>query len=324
MKRRELIHCAALSGALSLIGGGGGAQAQTSSRVIRLLVPTGPGGTTDIMLRTANKKVEPALNQSVILDYKPGAAGIAAIQAGLAAPADGATLIGVYTSLAFNPWTYDKLSYDTFKDLDLVCLLVNIPLVLAAGPATPVASVPELIAWGRAHPGKLSIAASGLGGGSHLGGLLLAMIGGFDLTVVPYKGGAAALPDLMEGRISLMLDSYQTLRGQAEAGRIKLLGVASERRQEFAPTLAPIADFLPGYSTAAWQGLAVRSGTPVAERDRISQAYATAMRDPSVRSPLIAQGLEPVGSSPQEFANLLRADHDKWGPVIRKAGLKNG
>ena len=324
MKRRALINSATLSGVLSLVGGGIGVQAQTPSRVIRVLVPTGPGGTTDFMLRTANKVAEPVLAQTVVLDYKPGAAGIAAIQAGLAAPADGATLIGVYTSLAFNPWTYDKLSYDTFKDLELVSLLINIPLVLAAGPATPVASVPDLIAWGRANPGKLTIAASGLGGGSHLGGLLLAMTGGFDLTVVPYKGGSAALPDLLEGRISLMLDSYQTLRAHAETGRIKLLGVSSERRQDFAPALAPISDYLAGYSTAAWQGLAVRAGTPAAERNRISQAYATAMRDPSVRSALIAQGLEPVGSSPQEFANLLRADYEKWGPVIRKAGLKNG
>jgi len=322
MKRRQLVHGAALSGALSLVGGAG-AQAQTASRPIRLLVPTGPGGPTDLMLRTANRVAEPALGQTVLMDYKPGGAGIVAIQAGLAAPADGATLIGVYTSLAFNPWTYSKLAYDTFKDLELVSLLVHVPLVLAAGPATPVATVPELIAWGRANPGKLTIAASGLGGGSHLGGLLLAMIGGFELTVVPYKGGAAALPDLLAGRISLMLDSYVTLRPQAESGRIKLLGLAGTRRQDFAPELAPISDFLPGFSTAAWQGLAVRSGTPPAERERLAQAYGAAMRDPQVRAPLIAQGLEPVGSTPQEFADVLRADYEKWGPIIRKAGLKN-
>lgn len=299
------------------------AFAQTgASRPIRVIVPTGPGGTTDLMLRTVNKRVEPTLGQTVLLDYKPGAAGIPAIQAALNAPADGATVVGVYTALAFNPWTFDKLPYETFTDLDPVSLLVNIPLVLAAGPGVPVSTVPELVAWAKANPGKLTIAASGLGGGSHLGGLLLAMIGGFDITVVPYKGGAAALPDLLEGRIGLMLDSYQTLRAQAEAGKLKLLGVSSPGRQAFAPGLPPIGDTIPGFATASWQGVMVRAGTPEAERQRIAAAYADAMRDPEVRATLQSQGLEPVGSTPQEFARVIRADHEKWGPVIRKAGLK--
>jgi tripartite-type tricarboxylate transporter receptor subunit TctC len=291
-------------------------------RQIRVIVPTGPGGTTDLMLRTVNKRVEPALGQTVLLDYKPGAAGIPAIQAGLNAPADGATVVGVYTALAFNPWTFDKLPYDTFKDLEPVSLLVNIPLVLAAGPGVPVSTVPELVAWAKANPGKLTIAASGLGGGSHLGGLLLAMIGGFDITVVPYKGGVAALPDLLEGRIGLMLDSYQTLRAQAESGKLKLLGVSSPGRQAFAPALPPIGETIPGFATASWQGVMVRAGTPEAERQRLASAYADAMRDPEVRATLQAQGLEPVGSTPQAFAQVIRADHEKWGPVIRKAGLK--
>ncbi len=293
-----------------------------ASRPIRVIVPTGPGGTTDLMQRTVIRRVEPALGQTVLLDYKPGAAGIPAIQSALNAPADGATVVGVYTSLSFNPWTFDKLPYDTFKDLEPVSLLVNIPLVLAAGPAVPVSSVPELVAWARANPGKLTIAASGLGGGSHLGGLLLATIGGFDITVVPYKGGAAALPDLIEGRIGLMLDSFQTLRAQAEAGKLKLLGVSSPVRQDFAPNLAPIGDTIPGFETASWQGVMVRAGTPDAERRRIAKAYADAMRDPEVRSSLLAQGLEPVGSTPEEFARVIRADYEKWGPIIRKAGLK--
>lgn len=293
-----------------------------ASRQIRVIVPTGPGGTTDLMLRTVNKRVEPTLGQTVLLDYKPGAAGIPAIQSAMNAPADGATVVGVYTALAFNPWTFDKLPYDTFSDLEPVSLLVNIPLVLAAGPGVPVSTMPELITWAKANPGKLTIAASGLGGGSHLGGLLLAMIGGFDITVVPYKGGAAALPDLLEGRIGLMLDSFQTLRAQAEAGKLRLLGVSSPGRQAFAPMLAPIADTIPGFATASWQGVMVRAGTPEAERQRLAAAYADAMRDPEVRASLQSQGLEPVGSTPQEFARVIRADHEKWGPVIRKAGLK--
>jgi tripartite-type tricarboxylate transporter receptor subunit TctC len=298
-------------------------SAQSSPRPLRILVPAGPGGPTDFMLRTASQRVEPHLGQQVVLDYKPGAAGITAIQAGLSLPADGSTLIGVYTSLAFNPASFSRLPYDTFRDLDPVSLLVNIPLILAAGPQIPVDSVRELIAWGRAHPGKLTIGASGLGGGSHLGGLMLGMATGLDLTIVPYKGGADALPDLVSGRISLMLDSYQTLKAQADAGRIRLLGVASLKRQEFAPGLVTVAETVPGYSAAAWQGVAVRAGTPVAERDRIAQAYVAAMSDPAVRATLIARGFEPVGSSPAEFAAVLRRDVETWGPVIRKAGLKN-
>lgn len=323
MPSRRRFTLGAAAGAVLLGQPLAGAAQTSSARPVRILVPTGPGGPTDVMLRTANRRAEPALGQPVLLDYKPGAAGISAIQAGLAAPADGATLIGVYTSLAFNPWTFDKLPYDTFKDLDPVSLLVNIPLVLAAGPAVPVATVPELVAWARANPGKLTIAASGLGGGSHLGGLLLSMIGGFDITVVPYKGGAAALPDLLEGRIGLMLDSYLTLRPQADTGKLRLLGVSSLRRQDFAPDLAPIADTIPGFETAAWQGLMVKAGTPQADRQRLSKAYQDAMRDPEVRATLLAQGLEPVGSSPEAFAATLRADHEKWGPIIRKAGLKS-
>ena len=298
------------------------ARAQ-SAQPLRYLVPAGPGGPTDVMLRTAHRRVEAELGQSIVLDYKPGSAGIAAIQAGLAAPADGRTLVGVYTSLAFNPWTFERLPYDTFADLEPVSLLVNIPLVLAAGPGVPVDSLPALVTWAKANPGRLTIAASGLGGGSHLGGLLLAAIGGFDVTVVPYKGGAAALPDLLEGRIGLMLDSYQTVGPQAQAGKLRLLGVASERRQDFAPQLAPIAETVPGFSTASWQGVVVRAGTPPAERDRLARAYAAAMRDPQVRASLLERGFEPVGGTPQEFARTIRADHEKWGPIIRKAGLKS-
>ncbi|MEI7444602.1 MAG: tripartite tricarboxylate transporter substrate binding protein [Burkholderiales bacterium] len=299
------------------------ARAQ-SAPALRYVVPTGPGGPTDTMLRTAHKRVEVELGQSIVLDYKPGSAGIAAIQAGLAAPADGRTLMGVYTSLAFNPWTFERLPYDTFTDLDPVSLLVEIPLVLAAGPAVPVETVPELVAWAKANPGRLTIAASGLGGGSHLGGLLLAAIGGFEVTVVPYKGGADALPDLLAGRIGLMLDSYQTLAAQAQAGKLRLLGVASERRQDFAPTLAPISQAISGFATASWQGVVVRAGTPAAERDRLARAYAAAMRDPEVRGSLVERGFEPVGGTPQAFARTIRADHEKWGPIIRKAGLKSG
>jgi len=318
MNRRSLLS------ALAAAPFAQGALAQSPGKPIRIFVPTGPGGPTDFMLRTTNQQVEPSLTQSIMLDYKPGSAGISAIQAGLAAPADGTSLIGVYTSLAFNPWTFSKLPYDTFQDLDPLSLLVHIPLILAAGPQTPVESVRDLIAWGKANPGKLTIGASGLGGGSHLGGLMLGMATGIDVTIVPYKGGAAALPDLVSGRISLMLDSYQTLRPQADAGRIRLLGVASPRRQDFAPQLAPISEVIPGFAAAAWQGLTVKAGTPAAERDRIAAAYSSAMRHPEVRQTLIARGFEPVGSSPSEFARVLRQDVDTWGPVIRKAGLKNG
>jgi len=323
MTRRRLLTLAASGAGLLLAGHPRTAPAQ-SAPPIRVIVPTGPGGTMDLMLRTVHKRAEALLGQSVVQEYKPGAAGITGIQTGLSAPADGTTVIAVYTSLAFNPWTVEKLPYDTFKDLAPVSLLVNIPLVLAAGPGVPVSTVPELVAWAKAHPGKLTIAASGLGGGSHLGGLLLATIGGFDITVVPYKGGAAALPDLLEGRIGLMLDSYQTLRAQAEAGKLKLLGVSSPKRQEFAPALAPIGDTIPGFATPSWQGVTVRAGTPEPVRQRIAQAYAEAMRDPGVRATLLAQGLEPVGSTPQAFADVIRNDHERWGPVIRKAGLKAG
>jgi tripartite-type tricarboxylate transporter receptor subunit TctC len=323
MTRRRLL---ALAGSLASLAAAGPrvARAQSAAAPIRVIVPTGPGGTMDLMLRTVHKRAEAILGQPFVHDYKPGAAGIPGIQAGLAAPADGATVIAVYTALAFNPWTYDKLPYDTFGDVEPLSLLVNIPLVLAAGPGVPVATVPELVAWARANPGKLTIAASGTGGGSHLGGLLMAQSAGFDVTVVPYKGGAAALPDLVEGRIGLMLDSYQTLRAQAEAGRLRLLGVATPTRQEFAPQLAPIADAIPGFAVASWQGVTVRAGTPEATRQRLARAYAEAMRDPQVRSTLLAQGLEPVGSTPQEFAETIRRDHQTWGPVIRKAGLKGG
>jgi tripartite-type tricarboxylate transporter receptor subunit TctC len=317
MNRRRLLA--------GLLGGVASSRgwAQGSARSVRIMVPAGPGGPTDFMLRTVNQRVEPLLGQQMVLEYKPGAAGITAIQAGLSLPADGGALIGVFTSLAFNPTSFSRLPYDTFRDLDPVSLLVNIPLILAAGPQLPVGSVQELIDWGRANPGKLTIGASGLGGGSHLGGLMLGMATGLDLTIVPYKGGADALPDLVSGRISLMLDSYQTLKAQADSGRIRLLGVASPKRQEFAPGLPAIAETVPGYSAAAWQGLAIRAGTPVADRDRIAQAYADAMRDPGVRATLIARGFEPVGSSAAEFAAVLRSDIETWRPVIRKAGLKN-
>lgn len=320
MNRRHLLLLAASAAGAGLAP----ASMRAQSGPVRVIVPTGPGGTMDLMLRTVHARAEAILGRGFVQEYKPGAAGVPGIQSGLAAPADGATVIAVFTSLSFNPWTFDKLPYDTWKDLEPVSLLVNIPLVLAAGPGVPVSTVPELVAWAKAHPGKLTIAASGLGGGSHLGGLLLAQIGGFDITVVPYKGGAAALPDLLEGRIGLMLDSFQTLRAQAEAGKLKLLGVATPNRQDFARQLPPIAETIPGFAVASWQGVVVRAGTPPALREQLARAYADAMKDDGVRRTLLAQGLEPVGSTPKQFADTIRSDHGKWGPIIRKAGLKAG
>ncbi|MEJ0069819.1 MAG: tripartite tricarboxylate transporter substrate-binding protein [Pseudomonadota bacterium] len=241
--------CAVISLAV-LIGAGARAQTYPSSR-ITIAVPTPAGGPMDTMMRALAMKLSENVGQPVIIDNKTGASGIIATQSVLQVPADGYSVAGVYLSHATNLHTNPRLPYDTLTSFAPVMLVAKGPNVLVVHKDVPATTVAELIAYAKAHPGKLNVGASTTGGGSHLGAELLKMMTGIDMQTVPYKGTAALIPDLITGRVEVTLDSYQQYLPFAKEGSIRMIGVSSAQRFEIDPSIPAIAETVPGYERSA-------------------------------------------------------------------------
>lgn len=320
LPRRRLLRAVA---AVAAVGASGPARAQAfPARPVRFVVPF-PGGFTDTLARMVGQKMADALGQPVLVENRPGASGAIGAQEVLRAPADGHTLfLGHIGTHALNPHLQPRLAYDP-AELVPVTLLVQLPNLLVVSPALPVQSVQDLVAMARAKPGELSYASPGNGTSGHLAAELLKAQAGVNLVHVPYKGTAEALQDLGSGRVQLMFDTVAQGLAQARGGRVKALAVTSPQRTPLAPELPTMAESgFPGWDTAAWFGVMVRSGTPA---DLIARLHAEAVRAlnaPDVRDKLVGMGATPVGNTPAEFARLVGAESARWGDVIRKAGIR--
>ena len=291
---------------------------------ITVVVPVAPGGTADFLIRTLSQRAAELLGQPVVMQHKPGASAVIASQAVAQAPADGYTVLLAYTSHAINIAAYPTLPYDTLKAFAPVSLLGKVPMVLVTGNAVPAKTVAELVEYGKSHPGSITYGASGLGGAGHLGAELMAMMGGFPMTTVPYKGGSEAIVDLLAGRIAVMQDSYSVFEQHIASGSLRVLGVSSSGRQEFLPNVPAIAESIPGYEAVAWWGLLVPAATPREAVDRLSAAYAKAWQDPEIRSKLVKRGWEPAGSTPAVFNDFIRSEISKWTTVVKKINFQAG
>jgi len=290
-------------------------------RPVTIVVPAPPGGTADTVVRTLVPRLAAALGQPVLVENKAGASGAIASQAVAAAPADGHTLLMNYTSHAINPWLMARLPYDSAKAFAPVAFLGKVPLLLAV-PADGHRSVAELIADARAHPGKLSYGSSATGGASHLGGELFSQLTGGKLLMVPYKGGAAAATDLAAGRISMLLDSQLALQGVQQAGRVRFLGVASEKPSAVFPDLEPVGRALPGFEATAWFGVMAPAGTPAAVLERLNAEINRALGDPDVARQLLSRGFEPQAMTPTAWGGFIASETARWGELIKRANLK--
>jgi len=308
----------------ALLAVGNVAAQQYPSKPIRLIVPFTPGGTTDILARMVGQKLAEAVGVQVVIDNRPGAAGN--IGAGIAAKAepDGYTLLmGHIGTLAVNPWIYDKLPYDPIRDFAPITLVAMVPSMLAIHPSLPVKSVKELIAFAKARPGQLNYGSTGAGGTPYLAVEYLKLMAGLDIVEVRYKGASPLTTDLMTGQISLTITGIPALLPQVKSGRIRALAVSSATRSAAVPELPTISEAgLPGYKATAWYGILAPARTPGAIIAKLNARINKGLKQPDVAERLAAEGAETAGGTPEEFAAFIRAETERWGKVLKAAGVK--
>ncbi len=292
------------------------------TRPIRVLVGFAPGGGTDITTRTIGAKLQTLLGQPIVVENRPGAGGNLASEATVNAPADGSALMmGTIASLVMNPLMV-RLPFDVLTDLTAIGRSVEVTNFLVVAPEKPWRTLPELIAAAKARPGTLSYGSSGVGGAGHLGGALLDSMAGIETIHVPYRGGGQLITDILSGKVDFSVATAATVLPHIEAGRLRALAVPSPRRSALLPNLPTVAEAanLPGYEVANWYAMMGPRALPRPIVDRVNAAMNEAMRDPDVASNLAKHGLEPAPSTPEELTATIRAETDKWRPIIARAG----
>ena len=284
------------------------------SRPIRVVVPYPPGGITDVTTRIIAQELSKSIQQNVLVDNRPGANSILGVEIVSKANPDGYTLASVIAAHAANQTLYPKLPYDAVKSFATVSLLATAPLIVCANNNLPAKDAREFIALAKAKPGALSFGSSGVGAAAHLTTELLMLTMGVKMTHVPYKGTAPALQGLMTGEIQLMMDTPSSMLPHVRSGRIKVLGMASEKRIAAAPGV-PVTG-------GTWVGWLAPAGAPKAVVERLGREIGAIMQRQEVRDRLTQMGTDPVGSTPAEFAKFLDEEVAKWAKVIRAANVK--
>lgn len=292
-------------------------------RPIKIVVPAAAGGPTHITAQLLAEKMQASLGQPVVVEPKPGAGNNLGADYVAKSEPDGYTLLFATTGThAINQTLFKKLPFDPIKDFEPVSLVVQYPLLLVVSPDLPVTSVKELIDYARKNPGKLNRASGGLGTSMHLSGELFVHQANIDAPHVPYKGSAPALNDLMGGHVQLMFDSMITAMPLVEGGKLRALAVTGRTRSPLLPDVPTVAEAgLPGYEATGWTGIVVPAGTPHDVVMKLNSAIVQAVRSPELQDAFKKQAAEPVGSSPEEFAAFIRKETDKWGAIIREAGI---
>ena len=299
------------------------AQQSFPTKPVQLLIPYPPGGAVDILGRTLGDELSKKWGQPVIIENRPGAGGTIASQVVAKSAPDGYTLVIVASGHAINPYLYSNLPYDTFKDFRPISLLGSSPNILLVAANSPYKTLADVLAAARAKPGSLSYGMAGIGTSTHLAGELLKYMTKVDIVAVSYKGGAPAINDLLGGHIPLSFNNVPESIGQIKGGNLRPLGMTSATRSPVLPNVPTIAEAgVPGYDTVVWWGLLGPGGLSADLGAKISKDCAEALRAPAVKQRLDNLGATVAGTSPADFAKLIRADYEKWGPIIKAAGMK--
>jgi tripartite-type tricarboxylate transporter receptor subunit TctC len=313
---------AAVAAVMSAVAGAAFAQSPFPSRPVHIFVPYAAGGGVDILARTLGEVVSREWGQSVVVENRPGAGGVVASQALVGAPPDGYTLIVVASGHATNPFLYAKIPYDTFKDFTPISLLASSANILLVRADSPFKTLADVIAAAKAKPGSLSFAHAGTGTSTHLAGELLKNLATVDLNAIPYKGGAPAINDLIGGQIPMSFNNGPESVGQLQAGTVRALAVTTATRAPFLPNVPSMSETVPGYDTEVWWGLLGPGGMPPDLVAKLSRDFVAALNTDAVKERLGKLGAVPIGSSPEKFDARIRTDYDKWGPIIRAAGMR--
>jgi len=298
------------------------AQGSWPAKPLKLVVPFPAGGPTDVLARTVGDRLGVRLAQPVVIENKPGAGGAIGTDLVAKSPPDGYTLVLATSSThAVNPYL-SKVPYDPQRDFTPIVWLGDAARVLVVPPSLGVGNVQELIALAKKEPGKLNYSSSGVGSVVHLATAHFASLAGIQLTHVPYKGIQQSVPDLISGQLAILFDNIMTVQPHVKAGRLKALGVSTTQPSELLPGVPPIAATLPGFESKTWFGIYGPAGLPPAITDRLNREMNAVLAEPAVRERFDQLGFEPAGGTPAQFAQMVRADAERWAKVIRDNNIK--
>ena len=294
------------------------------TRPVRLIVPFPPGGPADALARIVGEKLSSGWGQPVVVENRPGAGGNIGMEIGAKAAPDGYTLVlAPAGNLTVNPSLYRSVPYDVAKDFAPVTVLAAVPNILIVSNALPVKSVAELIAYAKAHPGELNFSSPGAGSGAHLAGELFKSMANVSMTHVPYSGIAPAVTAVVGGQVQLMFAGSTAALPQVHGGKVRALGVASPKRTAAAPDLPTLAESgLAGFDVTSWYGIVAPAATPPDIVDKIAADIAHVLALPDVREKFAAQGAEPIGNTPAEFAAMIPAETAKWKKIMTDAKIR--
>jgi tripartite-type tricarboxylate transporter receptor subunit TctC len=299
------------------------ARAQTyPTRPVRWVVAAGAGSTADIVVRLMGQWLSERLGQPFVVEHRPGAGANIGTEAVVRAPADGYTLLLVNPANAINATLYDKLNFNFIRDIAPVAGLIRGPFVMLVNPSFPANTVPEFIAYAKAHPGTINFASGGTGFASHLAGELFKAMTGVNMVHVPYRGQAPAMTDLLAGQVQVMFDPVVSSIAHIRAGKLRPLAVTTSTRSEALPDISTVGEFLPGYEASVWFGAGVPKNTPTEIVDRFNKEINDALADPKIKARLADLGGTVLPGSPADFGKLIADETEKWGKVIRAANIK--
>jgi tripartite-type tricarboxylate transporter receptor subunit TctC len=299
------------------------ARSQTyPTRPVRIIIGYPPGGSADITARLMGQWLSERLGQPFVIENRPGASTNIATEAVVHASPDGYTLLLVAPANAINTTLYDKLSFDFIRDIAPVAGIIRFPNVVVVNPSVAAKTIPELIAYAKANPGKLNMASSGNGSTIHVSGELFKIMTGIDMVHVPYRGGAPALTDMISGQVQVMFDNMPTSIEFIRTGKLRALAVTTATRSELLPDLPTVADFVPGYEASAWYGVGVPKGTPDEIIDKLNKVVNGILADPQSKARLSDLGAAVITGSPADFGKLITDETEKWGKVIRAANIR--
>ena len=319
--RRRLLHLAAGVAALPVVSRITWAQTYPT-RPVRMIVPFPPGGQIDIIGRLIGHWLSERLGQQFFVDNRPGAAGNIGTEAAVRAAADGHTLLLASVTNAVNATLFEKLNFDFIRDTAPVASINRIPLVLEVPASFPIRTVPELISYAKANPGKINIATPPKGTAPYMAAELFMMMAGVELVHVPYRGSPPMLIDLLGGQVQVAFDGISSSAEHIRAGKLRALAVATAARLEAFPDIPILGEFVPGYEASGWCGIVAPKNTPIDIIDKLYRETNAGLADPSIKARLADAGVTLLTGSTAEFGNLIVDETEKWAKVIKFAGLQ--
>ena len=321
LRRRQFLQLAA--GAAVLFAAPHIAMAQSyPTRPVHLIVGFPAGGPADIGARLTAQWLSERLGQQVIVENRPGAATNIATEAVVRAPADGYTLLYAMVSNAINATLYDSLNFNFIRDTTPVASFMRVPGVMEVNLMVPAKTVPEFVAYAKAHPGKINMASAGPGTVPHIYGELFKMMTDTDMVQVHYRGAGPAMPDLISDRVQVMFDSLPSAIQQIRSGKLRPLAVTTATRLDVLPDVPTVAEFVPGYEASGWYGVVAPKNTPAEIVDKLNKEINAILADPKVKERIADLGSTPFAGSAADFAKFIAEDTEKWGKVIRAANIK--